>query len=187
YLHFMKRYITSFILLAVISVVAISFRSTGGKLGPRLTAVLDNTNEQAFIVYIYFTDKGSNAYAMLNNPQSLVTQRSIDRRLKVKSPADVVDFSDIPIYEPYVEQLAGKVTGLRQQIKWFNSVSAEVTREQLAGIAELNFVAQIELVEKFRKRRDDVEFSMNDNITTPPVQTDLVDSLNYGNSLTQVS
>ncbi|HEY3252063.1 MAG TPA: S8/S53 family peptidase [Ignavibacteria bacterium] len=183
----MKRYITLLILLVIIAVVAISFKPTGGKFGPHLTAVLDNTSEQTFVVYIYFSDKGANAYALLNNPNSLVTQRSIERRLKVKSQNEVVDFSDIPIYQPYVDLLEGKVLKLRHQVKWFNSVSAEVSREQLAGITELNCVAQIELVEKFNKRRDDVEFTAQDNISEQVPQKDLVDTLNYGTGLTQVS
>src|SRR5512138_3217473 len=165
----MKRYITSVICLILIAAFFISFRSTDGKLGPRLNAVMDNTTQQTFIVYIYFNDKGPDALAMLNNPLSLVTQRSIDRRLKVKTQESVVDYHDIPLYHGYVESLVDKVINLRQQIKWFNCVSAEVTRQQIEDLTKLGYINRIELVESFVKRKNDSELTQQDNNTAPSV------------------
>lgn len=181
----MKRYFTGVILLVVIAAFAISFRAADSKIGPRLAAVKDNTARETFVVYIYLTDKGPNTYQMLSHPQSLVTQRSIDRRLKTKSVNNAVDESDIPVYHVYAEVIAAKVNSLRHQIKWFNAVSAEVTRSQIEELSALNFVKQIELVEIFKKNVE--EPVVNDQPVTNECYTDAVDSMNYGSSITQMS
>jgi len=181
----MKRYITGFIVLILIAAFAISFRATDSKIGPRLAAVKDNTGRETFIVYIYLTDKGPNTYQMLSHPQSLVTQRSIDRRMKTKSANDVVDNSDIPIYNLYAEIISEKVNSLRHQIKWFNAISAEVTKSQIEELSSLNFVKQIELVEIYKKNREDQ--LVTDQLSQQICYTDAVDSMNYGSSLTQMS
>ena len=80
----MKKYITSIIILAAIVIIALSFKTQSSKIGPRLQTLLDNSNQNKFTVWVYLKDKGPNAEQMLSNPLNLVTQRSIDRRLKVK-------------------------------------------------------------------------------------------------------
>jgi serine protease AprX len=182
---YMKRYITSFTILVLIAAFAISFRATDGKIGPRLNAVKDNTSRGTFVVYIYLSDKGPNGYQMLSHPQSLVTQRSIDRRLKTKSMNDVVDYTDIPIYQNYSDIITSKVTTVRHQVKWFNAISAEVTKEQIEELSSLNFVKQIELVETFRRSND--EHAVTDQPANQICYTDAIDSLSYGSSLTQMS
>jgi serine protease AprX len=179
----MKKYISSIIILSVIVLIALSFRSSGGKFGPHLSNALDNSSLDHFIVYIYLTDKGPDANLMLSNPGSLITERSIERRLKVKSPDKIVEMTDVPLYQEYVKQLLPDVINLRNQIKGINAVSAEVTRDQLNTIASLNFVKQIELVETAIQKRNDVE---SNQTYSPPQPTQkegdniLVDSLNYG-------
>jgi len=179
----MKKYISSLIVVSAIVLIAFSFRSGSGKFGPHLTDALEHSSLDHFVVYIYLTDKGPDVNLMLSNPLSLVTQRSIDRRLKVKSPEDVVEITDVPLYPLYINELKPKVSNLRNRIKGINAVSAEVNRDQLAVLTELSFVKQIELVETLIRRRDDVESNQTlDNQGPKQNQGDniLVDSLNYG-------
>ena len=60
------------------------------------------------------------------------------------------DFSDAPLYQGYVDGIVPKVLSVRQQAKWFNSLSCEITREQLDQ-RRANFVTQIEIVERYHK------------------------------------
>ncbi len=175
----MKKYITSTIVIAVIAVIALSFKPQNSKIGERLTDLLDKTNQSKFTVWVYLKDKGPNAEQMLANPLNLVTQRSIDRRLKVKSPQDVVDFTDLPIYQNYVDEIASKVLNVRVQAKWINAISVEVYREQIENIADLNYVNGVEVVERYIRSGDEMS---NDNNSVETTGTDepLVDSLNYG-------
>jgi hypothetical protein len=150
----MKKYLSSLIVLSAVIVIALAFRSNSSKFGPKLTYILDHSSDNDFIVYIYLSDKGPDAQSKLSNPLNLVTQRSIERRLKVKSPDNVVEITDVPMYQDYINILAPKVLNLRNQIKCLNAVSAELTRAQLDNIAELNFVNYIELVEQFKRNKD---------------------------------
>jgi hypothetical protein len=179
----MKKYFSSIIILVTIAIIALAFKQGSGKFGPHLTAALENSNADHFIVYIYLIDKGPNASQMLSNPLSLVTQRSVERRSKVKSPDMIVEMTDVPLYQGYINELTFKALNLRNQIKGINAVSAEVTKQQLDDISELNFVKQIELVETAVRKHDDIE----KNQSSAPIISNqnqcnniLVDSLNYG-------
>jgi hypothetical protein len=179
----MKKYISSIIILVMIAIIAFSFKQGSGKLGPHLTAALENSNADHFIIYIYLMDKGPNAGLMLSNPLSLVTQRSIERRSKVKSPDMIVEMTDVPLYQEYINELASRAINLRNRIKGINAVSAEVTKQQLNDIAEMNFVKQIELVETAVRKHNDIE--SNQTLLTLELKQNqgdniLVDSLNYG-------
>ena len=183
----MKKYLSLLILASIIILIAFAFRTTGEKFGPHLTYVLDNTNKSNFYVYIYLKDKGPNVQQMLSNPLNLVTQKSLDRRAKVRPANDLVDINDVPLYDPYVRELSSKTLNLRQQIKFLNAVSAEVTREQLADISNTDFVNQVELIETYVKQKDDVEkprqvSTENDNKINNSRYNIEADSLNYGPS-----
>ena len=186
----MKKYIASVLVVALIAIIALSFRNPDGKFGPRLSRVMDNSPASTYIVYVYFSDKGPDAESKLSNPLSLVTQRSIERRLKVKDPAHVVDMTDVPLYSPYVQAVASRVLSARQQLKWLNCISAEGTKEQLENLSNLSYVSNIELVETYRRNPDFDENSNTDNNNSQQIVKDSpqADSLNYGpNGTTQIT
>jgi hypothetical protein len=83
----------------------------------------------------------------------------------------------------YIDELSSKVLKLRHQLKGINAVSAEVNKQQLEVLTELNFVKQIELVETMTRKRDDIESNQTISFTElKQYQGDniLLDSLNYG-------
>lgn len=181
----MKKYLATISILACLVLIALSFRVTGGKYGPHLSYVLDKTNQDHFIVWIYLRDKGPDVQQKLSNPLSLVTQRSLDRRKNVKNANQLVEEADVPVYEPYVNEISTKTLSLRQQAKWLNALSAEVNKEQLSELSNLNYVIQIELVETYKRMKDDIESSSN--VTGSPINIEskeknniLVDTLSYG-------
>jgi serine protease AprX len=187
----MKKFITLSVIALISFSVFLSMKPKSDKFTPQLKYALENLSDNQYTVYIYFNDKGPNAEAKLNNPLSLVTQRSLDRRLKVMPAGSLVDMADVPLFAPYKNEVGSKVLKIRQELKWFNAVSAEVTVNQLYEISNLNYVTKIDLVEKFRKIKDDVESNVSDGLITQNNYNDQpnVDSLNYGtgSALTQIT
>ncbi len=153
--------------------------------GPR------NSSDQNFIVWVYLKDKGPDANSKLLNPLNIVTQRSLDRRSKVKPPNALLDYSDIPLYSDYVNAISSTVNKVRVKSKWLNTISVEVNREQVSRLNNLDFVKKIELVERFRMIEESPEISSYDSPVFTQQFTDdpQVDTLSYGtsNAVTQIT
>ena len=183
------------IILSVVAIISFAlFTATGqkkDKFSPQLKFAIENLSNNQYSVYIYLNDKGPNAESKLNNPLNLVSQRSLDRRSKVMPAGHLVDMSDVPVYEVYKNNLTQKVLKIRQELKWFNAVSADVTINQLYDIANLNYVTKIDLIERFKKVKEGVESNVSDGLITPNYSGDQpnVDSLNYGtaSALSQIT
>ncbi len=187
----MKKILSISLLAIAFFVIFIASKPKTDKFSPFLKYTIENSNDYQYSVYIYLKDKGPNAEAKLSNPLGLVSQRSLDRRAKVFPAGQLVDMTDVPLYEPYVNDINSKVNKIRHQLKWFNVISAEATVNQLYDIANLNYVEKIDLVERFKKNKEEDETNFSDNFIKPnnnlSKDEPLVDSLNYGTSITQIS
>ncbi len=186
----MKRYYSVFIIAALLSLSFFSFKTTENKIGNMLSRAIDNPANTNFVVWVYLQDKGPNAMARLNDPLSIVTQRSLDRRSKVKPAGQLLDYTDIPLYSEYVNIVAGNVTKVRHNIKWLNSMSVEVNREQLSTLANMDFVKGIELVETFKVSGSQPEISSDMSpVFSDPYDHPLADTFSYGtgNAVTQIT
>ena len=186
----MKRYYSFFIVISLLSLSFFSFRTTENKIGNMLSKALDNPSAENYVVWVYFKDKGPNAMAKLNNPLSIVSQRSLDRRSKVKPAGELLDYTDIPLNNDYVNMVAGNVIKVRHQIKWLNCMSVELNREQVNTISHMDHVKGIELVEKFRRIKEEPELSSDlSPVFINPTDDPLADTLTYGtgNALTQIT
>jgi serine protease AprX len=187
----MKKYLISIFIFAAAGLIIFSFRSTSDKIGPRLSAVMEKTNENKFTVWVYFTDKGPNSNQKLNNPLSIVTQRSLDRRSKVKPAGELMDYSDIPVYSEYINSVSSSGSKIRNKTKWLNAVSVETSRDDISRISNYDFVKKVELVERFRVINDVIETSADVSPVFETGVTDgpLADTLSYGtmNAVTQIT
>ncbi len=182
----MKKYIPILSALIIVFFALNSFKPVDSKIGQKLSYQLENTNKSNFTVYVYLNDKGPDVAQYLANPLSLVSQRSLDRRAKVLPQGQLVSFTDVPLYENYVNTVSQNVTKVRHLLNWFNAMSVEVTREQINSLKEYDCVTNIEVVETYVKRKDDQELvSQNVNAINPPGDNILADSLSYGASLRQ--
>lgn len=187
----MKNVISFLGVIGVLIVLIFAFNIVNinnDKLGPFLNKILQETNTQNFTVWIYFKDKGANSELQLSNPLSLVTQESLNRRSKVLPQDKIVDFTDLPVYEPYVNIIKNNTQKIRVKSKWLNSISAEVTRQQIYEITNYDFVKKIELVEKYRKNNNEI-ISENTNDKKSISDEPDIDSLNYGtgNAVIQIT
>jgi serine protease AprX len=187
----MKRYFSLLVILVILVVLSFSFRNTTSKFGPQLNSVLEKTTDNNFVVWVYLKDKGPFASSLLSNPLGLVTQKSLDRRSKVKQQNALVDFTDVPLYSEYIFSVSASVNKIRNRSKWLNLLSVEANREQLNRLANFDFVSKIELVERFRINNDCSEYSSDNSPVFEKQYSDdpLVDTLSYGtgNAVTQIT
>src|ERR1051326_6962328 len=138
------------------------------------------------LVLITFRDKGNMKLENFRGPQSLLSERSIRRRLKVRDAAHVVDVQDLPLEQQYVRAVTARVAAIRHQLKWFNGVSAMATKAQIDEVRKLPFVAEVELLGRWRTRPGDEQPEpLKDSPSTrAPAGTTTFD---YGTSFTQVN
>ena len=147
----MKKLITLLSFIAVIVLSGYTQNNPSDKISRQLLNSSSKNPDKNLVVWIYLTDKGPGALSKLSNPLNIVSQRSFERRLKVKTVAQALDFTDVPLNDAYVNEIKEKVIKIRNRSKWLNAVSAEVTSDQLSELANLDFVKVIDLVERFRK------------------------------------
>ncbi len=131
------------------------------------------------VVMIYLSDKGA---MHKTDAHSLLSERSIARRLKVRALANVVDEGDLPLERSYVGTIAENVIAMRHELKWFNAISAVATKRQIDILRSLPFVKEIDLVGRWKKNPE-LE-NLGKAPATPPAASSAL-SLDYGPSFTQ--
>jgi serine protease AprX len=173
--------------IVVLVPLLLSGAGAGEKVTERVAAALTaRPTDDHYIIWVTFTDKGTHELLRKSVPLSVVSDRSIQRRLHVLLPEKVVDYTDLPVEQQYVQQIASLVQEVRQQSRWFNSVSAVVTKEQIKAVEELPFVEKIDLVSRFRKGPI-AEPVTQDAFPRTIQKAAQTDSLTYGPSLNQVA
>ncbi|MDZ7274913.1 MAG: S8 family serine peptidase [candidate division KSB1 bacterium] len=109
--------------------------------------------------WIFFKDKGPAALAKgaaaLEQAKSRLSARALQRRAKV-APQQLVDATDVDVYEPYLRELAALGLTPVTVSRWLNAVSVVATPAQMAAVRQLASVAAVQPVARLR---------------TPPVQT----------------
>lgn len=141
--------------------------------------------DETVSAWIVLTDKGLPSAARQDEARRLLSERAMVRRQKMRPASELIQFKDLPLEGTYVQAIRPMVSRLRQTSRWFNAVSAEVTKSQIDALAQLPFVAQVDLVVKLRKHDESIEW--NSSSAPGGGKFNLVDSLNYGSSYTQVS
>jgi serine protease AprX len=180
----MKKLTFAFLCFGLITVFA---QSPLEKIAPRLQLKMQSdVQSDKYLVWVYFTDKGNNIDAYYSNPQSVVSKKSLDRRAKVLSASNIINYSDIPVNQNYITLLTARGFELKHKSKWFNAVSGYATQSQINQIASNSFVGKIDVVGAFTKNYDDVEFNSNQTFVENLTQPEGTHVLNYGSSYTQL-
>jgi subtilisin family serine protease len=103
-------------------------------------------------VWVYFRDKGPDATARL---QTVTLSARARTRRALRGSTKGVTLEDLPLAASYVAEVAGRVTRVRQQVRWLNAMSVEASDDQIASLERLPFVARVDLVRGYRRRADD--------------------------------
>ena len=81
----------------------------------------------------------------LEEPESFLTQRAIERRLK---EGVELDSTDLPVSREYIEEVTAKTELVHYHSNWLNASVVVATAEQVEEISQLPFVDHVELVGK---------------------------------------
>jgi hypothetical protein len=185
----MKRLATATLIVLALTLVAGQPALSTDKIGSRLNAVMNaSSSGDEIVAWVYFADKGSHELMKSAVPRSVVSERSLRRRMKVRAENELVDYTDLPVEERYVDEVTARVIRLRQRSKWFNSVSVVATKDQISELQTFPFVSSIELVARWPRSYDSEEGTdAQEGGTLPPtLKPEGVNDLNYGGSLNQV-
>ena len=165
------------------------FVSGGDKLGQHLQGQLLSLNQgDRIAVWVFFTDKGGQEALRNNIPRSVVSERSLLRRHKVLPADRLVDYTDLPVEQSYIDRVTASGARLRQRSKWFNAVSVLSTGTEIAEIEQLPCVRKLDLVWRARRESDFSGSNPWDAPTSTPRlnHSGSLPDLNYGLSLPQV-
>jgi serine protease AprX len=136
-----------------------------------------------YAVWVFFKDKGPVAEA-LAAAQGTVSPRALARRA-LRGRTRTVTLGDAPLRPAYVAAVAGASTRLRQQSRWLNAMSVEATASQVGAIESLAFVDRVEVVRRFRQRREELDLRTASAEAVEPLRK--ASTLDYGTSFGQVN
>jgi hypothetical protein len=107
-------------------------------------------------VWVYFTNKGfeteEERKVALRRAKESLSERSLKRRLMIRSPENVVDSTDIPLCEEYIREVEAIGGRLCEVSKWLNAATFIIPSQKDRKIEELPFVKKIEPVMRFTER-----------------------------------
>lgn len=139
---------------------------------------------------IYFKDKEvkprqslSKTSSLYKKAESMLSERSIQRRKKAMGEDDYLTYEDLPVKEEYIQKLEEMGIKISNVLKWFNAVSANLADDDLNNVLNLPFVEKVEKVKILytpKKKLND-EDSGKLGKTLSPLDLD------YGNSFKQVN
>jgi subtilisin family serine protease len=177
----MKNYLIFFIFLLTTSVFT---QTPVEKFSEEIKSIIQNEIEE-HLVWIYFTDKGTDVENYLINPEKVISKQSVVRREKVLAKKNIIDFSDIPVNQNYLNEIISSGFRVKHKSKWFNAVSGYATSDELKKISELSFVRNIDVVRKFKDKRIDIDETKINTVNKTNLQPEGVHTYNYGLSYTQ--
>ena len=149
------------------------------RLSEKIAQLKDNQTE---LVWIFFTDKGKSLNKYLEKPSSVVSPKSLARRAKYYKGRPLIDETDIPVNQDYIDQVEKLGVKVKHKTKWFNGISAYVQKDVIEQISSLSFVKKIDLVAKFKVNRE-IEKPQKVNSIPNNLFKNNSHTYNYGNSL----
>lgn len=159
----------------------------GKDLREELSLISGNSNNKS-LIWITFTEKGNNTEYKLSHPEIYLTQKAIERRMKVKPLNSLVDFTDLPVNYAFVNELKSNGIVIKNISKWFNSVSCYATKNQIDEIIAHDFVKKVDLVKTFKKSTFGTDLNSINHFIESDNNGYSVNShlLNYGSSYEQM-
>ena len=139
--------------------------------------------------WIIFNDKGDFKSDIVITPGSkaydagmeLLTERAVQRRLKVLSEENLIDYADLPVENSYIQEIKNNGIEVIAVSRWLNGISAYMTEAEVKKIKGLDFVDHLGYVKTLVNQ----EFE----VVNEYIESEISDSsykLDYGKSLKQM-
>ena len=146
---------------------------------------IDKKND--LLVWIFLKDKGTNTTRYFAKPLSILSEKSLQRRSKVLKSKQLIEETDLPVYQNYIDRIRQIGFVLKQKSKWFNAVSGYISSSRLSLISELPFVQKIDIVARFKKDYEKQNPSYSDELLKLSYsEVDNLNTYDYGSSFTQL-
>ena len=95
--------------------------------------------------WVYFSDK-LNVQHALQNPNTILTQRAINRKAFQNI---VIDERDVPVNENYLSQIKQQNgIDVMAKSKWFNAIHVRGSENDINLLSQFSFVSQIDFANK---------------------------------------
>ncbi len=141
--------------------------------------------------WIYFRDKGDESRLLRAVPGAVesaarsigLSQRALERRLRVLPSAEAVTDEDLPVYPPYLSRLASAGVHVENVSRWFNAATAYLDSEGVRRVGALPFVSRVEPVRVFRS----TPLPPKPMVSAPLLRSPTADLLDYGPSYAQIA
>lgn len=109
-------------------------------------------------VWVYFTDKGfrseSEYQKIILDYKPNLSSDAVQRRLNYTGK--IIDFDDLPVYLPYIEEIINQGAKLRTISNWLNAASFQIDRNILERIYNLPFVYNISSMTEHIQKISDI-------------------------------
>ncbi|MDP3830047.1 MAG: hypothetical protein Q8Q47_02180, partial [Ignavibacteriaceae bacterium] len=172
----MNRYLIVFLFLIVFGYESFS-QLPLKKISAAVEYQLHKPSSSEVLVWIFFTDKGSDINTLKKYHSNIVSEKSIQRRKKVIKEDNPLDITDFRVNQNYIEQIENLGLKIKRQSKWLNAISVYADREKLNQIEKLPFVTSIDVVYQLPSGK--VVNDENPEFNKPSVQPEGVHSYNY--------
>jgi len=129
--------------------------------------------------WVYFTDKPLEEY-YLENPLEMLSQRALDRRTNQNI---ALDFSDVPIHQPYINSIANLGTiQIKAKSKWSNAIHVRATKEDISDLLNFEFVESVNFADKLLNS----QAKPKSNLPYKQKKQNTTENYNYGFSANQI-
>ncbi len=144
----MKKIILLFIIFLSVSVSA---QNSLEKITPALySKTAESKQSEKILIWVFFKDKGRNLSKYYNKPARVVSDASLTRRLKVLPKDKLINEIDLPVNKDYIIGIKNYGAEVKHVSRWFNGITIYINKEMIPLLAELPFVKQLDIVNKFR-------------------------------------
>ncbi len=133
-------------------------------------------------VWIYFKDKGSDSNPQLQKPTDLISERAVQRRLKVLRRDELINEIDLPVSQNYINAILPYIKKIRVKSKWLNAISVVLNSSNVPNIEAFDCVEKVTPVLIYKKDIPEENTVINPN---PDFLKKTHTELDYGNSITQ--
>ncbi|MGV8946038.1 MAG: S8 family serine peptidase [Lutibacter sp.] len=142
---------------------------------------LSNAMAQVEDAWVYFKDKPSQT-EFTSLPLKMLSQRSLDRRLRYNI---ALDFKDIPAEAAYVNQIKNSAgITVKAKSKWLNALHIQGMKSNIANLLNFNFVDKIEYANKSLNTSGKIR--MKQKVVRKVNKLNFTTDLNYGNGANQI-
>ncbi|NOY58085.1 MAG: S8 family serine peptidase [Calditrichaeota bacterium] len=102
--------------------------------------------------WIFFRDKGPIAADTFADIGNRLLPKTRHRRAKVMRSGSLVDYTDVPVWRPYLDSLSSRSIKPIVVSKWLNAASAVLSKKQKRDISQKPFVSHIQPVMTAKRR-----------------------------------